>query len=169
MAQLIRMSCHPKRDDMDSAEGELTRFHPFMTPAASLMPLFPLEVPLLINLGLQGDSISSSDKVLQQTLAFPMSQTRDPYHEATFYAHPDEEPPSNFDRRNQEFQDWGTISIHVPISLDQLPLREDDIGGQSRVFDYDLHINSKGESINVVAFSAETGAKVGELLLKDVA
>lgn len=74
-----------------------------------------------------------------------------------------------FVRRDRNFQEWGSISIHVPASLDQLPLREDDAGGRSHVFDYDLHINSKGESINIVAYSAETGEKVGELLLKDLA
>lgn len=61
------------------------------------------------------------------------------------------------------------IKIHVPLALDELPLREDETGGESRVFDYDLHINSKGESIDVEAFSAETGGQVGKLRLKDVA
>lgn len=116
----------------------------------------------------QGDDIKASNKILQQSLAFPGSQTEQKlYHRSTFYANKDETPPTRFHPRrvgeDEEFQDRGSIEIHVPVSLKELPLCKDKTGGESRVFDYDLHINSKGESIHVEAFATETGEKVGKL------
>lgn len=99
-----------------------------------------------------------------------VNETEELAYRAKFYAHPSEEPPSRFGHNPGAFRSWGTINIKVPVTGNQLPIREDNTGGESRIFDYDLHINCKGEGIHVAAFSVDTEErlKVGELALENI-
>lgn len=114
----------------------------------------------------QGDDISSCSKILPKVLTFEDGAKGKASYEADFFAYTGEHPPARY-HTGEGLEDCGTMKIQVPRRIEDLPLEDHGAICTTRVFNYDLHIQSSGVSVDITAATVgENSQEVGTLTLK---